>query len=120
MANSSNDSDKLMGILAYISILVLVPIFAAKDSKFARFHANQGSNIFVCEVIVWVLQTVLGILGVFGIAVIGTILNAVFWLISVLFLVVSIIGIVYVLQGNQKEVPVFGKLGFNLADRFNK
>ena len=31
-----------MAILAYFGILVLIPILAAKDSKFARFHANQG------------------------------------------------------------------------------
>ena len=35
-------NNKVMSILAYIGILVLVPIFAAKDSKAARFNANQG------------------------------------------------------------------------------
>ena len=33
-------NNKVFAILAYIGILVLVPIFAAKESKFARFHAN--------------------------------------------------------------------------------
>ena len=34
--------NKVMNILAYIGILVLVPIFAAKNSKVARFSSNQG------------------------------------------------------------------------------
>ena len=33
--------NKVYSILAYIGILVLVPILAAPKSKFARFHANQ-------------------------------------------------------------------------------
>ena len=36
------EQNKVMAILAYFGILVLIPILAAKDSKFARFHANQG------------------------------------------------------------------------------
>ena len=34
--------NKAMAILAYLGILVLIPIFAAKNSAFAKFHANQG------------------------------------------------------------------------------
>lgn len=31
-------NNKVMAILAYFGILVLIPIFAAKESKFARFR----------------------------------------------------------------------------------
>ena len=34
-------SNKAMAILAYFGPLVLIPIFAAKQSKFARYHSNQ-------------------------------------------------------------------------------
>ena len=42
VAFDSNDvaQNKVMGILAYIGFLFLVPLLAAKDSKYARFHAN--------------------------------------------------------------------------------
>ena len=36
------EKNKIFGILAYLGILCLVPIFAAKDSPFAKYHANQG------------------------------------------------------------------------------
>ena len=40
-------NNKAMGILAYLGPLVFVPMFAAKGSKFARFHANQGLTLFM-------------------------------------------------------------------------
>ena len=35
------------GILSYFGFLVLIPIFAARNSYFARFHANQGLVLFL-------------------------------------------------------------------------
>ena len=43
------EQNKVMAVLAYIGPLVLVPILAAKDSKFAKFHANQGLTLFICS-----------------------------------------------------------------------
>jgi len=40
-----------MAILAYLTWLVLIPLFAAKESKFARFHCNQGIVLAVAEII---------------------------------------------------------------------
>ena len=53
------EQNKVFAILAYISWLVLVPMFASKESKFAKFHANQGLVLAIAEIICWV---VLGIL----------------------------------------------------------
>lgn len=39
-----------MAVLAYFGILVLIPILAAKESKFARFHANQGLILLITGV----------------------------------------------------------------------
>ena len=98
------DNDKLMGLLAYLSILVLVPILAASDSKFARFHANQGLLLLICEA-VW--SAVSGVLGVifFWIPFISLPLSA----LNVVFLVFTIIGIVNVCNGEEKELPIIGK-----------
>ena len=89
--------NKLMAILAYIGILVLIPIICAKDSKFAKFHANQGLVLFIGELICSVLCTAKLIGWVFGI------LDAVIF-------VFAIIGIVYVCQGKAKELPIIGNI----------
>ena len=38
------EKNKIMAVLAYI--IFLIPLLAAKDSPFAKFHTNQGSSIF--------------------------------------------------------------------------
>ena len=45
------EDNSVMGLLAYIWILWLIPLLAAKNSKFAKFHANQGLILFILEVI---------------------------------------------------------------------
>ena len=73
-------NNKTMGILSYIGLLVLVPIFAAKNSKFARFHANQGLVLVIAQAIV---TTVLSIL-----AAILAHIPFVGWLFALLFTVI--------------------------------
>ena len=101
--------NKVMGILAYLGILVLVPIFAAKDSPFARFHTNQGLVLLITSI---ALSFGVGILTVI-VAMISTSLAA---LMSILSLVVSlgvlvlvILGIINAAKGEMKELPVIGK-----------
>lgn len=96
--------NKVMAILAYLSWLVLVPIFAAKKSKFARFHANQGLVLAVAEIICWV---VLGIL--VNLPLIGWIFSVVDGLFSLVCLIFAVIGIVNAANGKAKEIPIVGK-----------
>ncbi len=93
--------NKGMAILSYISILVLIPIFAAKDSKFARFHANQGLILFVAEIVLGIVCAALGF-----IPVVGWIVNAVVYLVEVAYM---ILGIVYAAQGKAKDLPIIGQ-----------
>ena len=44
-------NNKVFAILAYFGLLVLIPILAAPNSKFARYHANQGLTLFILEII---------------------------------------------------------------------
>ena len=43
-------SNKGVSVLAYFGLLFLVPLLAAKDSKFARFHTNQGIVLFILSI----------------------------------------------------------------------
>lgn len=91
------EDNKFMAILAYIGILFLIPLFAAKESKFAKFHTNQG--IILC--IVGVAGGIIGI-----IPILGTIVSAVVGLATT---VLMVLGIVNVCQGKAKELPIIGK-----------
>lgn len=103
------EQNKVMAILAYIGILVLIPIFAAPKSKFARYHANQGLVLFLAEVIFG-----------FAYAIVSGVLLAISWrlaflvsLIGVLwltFVALMIVGIVNAAGGKAKELPVIGRI----------
>ena len=89
------NNNKLMAVLAYLNILVLVPIFCAKDSKFAKFHANQGLVLFIIEILCGVLAKI-------------KIIGWIFWLLGAAAVVMAVFGIIYAVQGKAKELPVVG------------
>ncbi|MBQ2742647.1 MAG: zinc ribbon domain-containing protein [Oscillospiraceae bacterium] len=107
------EQNKAMAILAYLGILVLIPIFAAPQSKFARYHANQGLILAIIEVIYGFAYFVLSFLlfsilpwRMWGLA---TFLLGIVGLAGIIFLALLIIGIMNASQGKAKELPVIGK-----------
>ena len=89
------EKNKVMAVLAYI--LFFIPLLAAKDSKFARFHTNQGLVLFLGGIIASVVA---------AIPVIGWIVAPIAGLVIT---VLAIIGILNALNGKAKELPVIGK-----------
>ena len=101
--------NKIMAILAYIGILVLIPIFAAKESKFARFHANQGLVLFIASVVYGIATSIVtGIFRAFSWQL-ATAMQSLFSLGSLVFLVLMILGIINAASGTAKELPITGK-----------
>jgi uncharacterized membrane protein len=102
------EQNKVMAVLAYIGPLVLVPILAAKDSKFAKFHANQGLTLFICSfvyciavfIISFILYSISDWLGFFV---------HILRLLNLAFLVLAVLGIINAVNGQAKELPVIGK-----------
>ena len=103
-------SNKGISVLAYLGLLFLVPLLAAKDSKFARFHTNQGIVLFVFSLAFEAVEKIL--LGVFSWALnpFYKVAELCFDLIGIAFIVLMIVGIVNVVNGKAKELPVIGKI----------
>lgn len=97
--------NKAMGILAYIGILVLVPIFAAKNSKWARWHANRGLVLLICEL---AIGFTLGLLGY--IPYVGIVFRILEWLVYLAFAGLVVFGIVTAAKGKAKDFPLVGGL----------
>lgn len=87
--------NKLMAALSYLGILILIPLFAAKESKFARFHLNQGLLVLILSVAVWF----------FGKVNQGLIT----WILNLVVFVFAVIGIVNAASGKARELPLIGK-----------
>jgi len=103
------EDNKVMAILSYIGILFLIPLLAAKDSKFARYHTNQGLVLFIADLIVGAAVSVVGTILAF-IPILGWIVVALVSLAAgIAILALMIVGIINAANGKAKELPVIGK-----------
>ena len=103
--------NKVYAILAYFGILVLVPVFAAKGSKFARFHANQGLVLLICNVAYGMLRSILKN-ALYAVVPSGGVIDVLLSLVYLVFLALAVYGIINAARGKAKRLPVIG--GFNI------
>ena len=119
--------NKVYAILAYIGILVLIPLFAAKDSKFARYHTKQGLLIAIPEIAYGICTFIINLIvnAIFPPTTyfwytapnpVATVISVILSLGSFVFLALAIVGIVNAAQNKCKEIPVLGKLDY--LDKF--
>ena len=91
----SNDS-KLFAALSYLWLLSVVMLVLKKDDEFVKFHAKQGTVIFVVSIILWFIP------------IIG-------WLLQIAVLIAVVIGFLKAYSGERFKLPVIG----DLADKIN-
>lgn len=102
--SSDAEKNKAMAIVGYIiPILFFIPLVSdAKNSPFAKFHANQQLNLLIAAVVVNVVGGIIPFIGWFIILPLG----------SIFLIVVAIMGIINAAKGEMKELPLIG--GFKL------
>ncbi len=104
-------SNKGMAILAYLSWLVLIPLFAAKNSPFAKYHTSQGFTLWlagiVWNVVSWLLSKVFSLIPFLG-GILNLLLGLISFAIGIAILVLAIIGIVNAAKGLARELPFIG------------
>ncbi|NLO09471.1 MAG: hypothetical protein GX129_06325 [Clostridiales bacterium] len=107
--------NKVMALLSYLGILVLIPMFAAPNSKFTRFHVRQGFTLFLAYIGLFIVNFLLGMIKtthyVWGVPYQATPGIVVFigWLLGIPLFILSILGIINAYQGRAKELPIIGK-----------
>ena len=93
----------VMGVLCYLGILVIVPILTSNNDRFVKFHIKQGLVLAVGEVAVWLL-------GMFSWGPMGGLWMPLSSLVSLGFLLLSVVGIVNVSKNEEKPLPYLGQL----------
>lgn len=93
---SDVDKNKTMAILAYF--IFFLPLIAAKDSKFAKFHANQSLIVLIISIAANVIGALIPVLG----GVVATV-------VGLAALVLWIMGIINAANGEMKELPYVGQ-----------
>ena len=99
---------KGMAILSYFGFLVLIPIFAAKKDPFARYHANQGLVLCIVVMICSVLSNVLTRVLLEISPLLVLIVSGFFGILTLVFCIFSIIGIIHAAKGQKKPLPLIG------------
>jgi len=94
--NTQVREGKVFAILAYLSILCIIPLLFKKENSFVLTHGKQGLVLFLGEVGVFIVHILLGTwilrLGMF------------------VLLAMSFVGIIAVLKGESLELPVVSKI----------
>jgi uncharacterized membrane protein len=98
------EQNKVYAIVGYIGILFLVPLLAAPNSRFARYHANQGIVLFLATIVVTGAFYVLG-----HIPILGRVLGLVGSLAWIASLVLMVLGIVNAASGKCQPLPFLGR-----------
>jgi uncharacterized membrane protein len=100
MDQADVEKNKVMAVLAYI--FFPIPLLLAKDSKFVRFHTNQGLLIVLVNILILLLSNLFG-----GIAGLLYLVTQVFW----------IMGLIGASSGKAKPLPLIG--GIRLIKDFS-
>ena len=101
--------NKVMAILAYFGPLVLIPMFAAKDSKFARYHSNQGLVLFIACIIYSIAYSIVNAI-VLAISWRLYFITSILGLVSIAFTVWAVLGIINACKGEMKPLPFIGHI----------
>lgn len=112
------EANKGYGVLGYLGFLVILPILLAKESAYAKFHANQGLVLFIVEVGIRIIGNILmiplGLLTVipgggwlFG--VLSVVLSVSIEVLEIATFIFAIMGIIHAVKGEAKPLPIIGK-----------
>ena len=87
---------KIYAVLAYLSILCIIPLVVKRENDFALFHAKQGLIIFLGQVAVFIVALILG--------------NGFLRLGLFIFGIISFLGILAALKGQYLSMPIIADI----------
>lgn len=100
------EEGKSAAILAYIPFLCLIPLVKWRENRFAYDHARQGTALFLIELVAAVL-----LIPGLALLLVKLVLTAA--------IIVAIIGLIYVMQGQSFKIPYIGEWADRLIGKDN-
>lgn len=101
-------NNRFFAALSYWGILLIVPLFFKSDSKYARFHANQGLVLFMAvilfELAAAALRVFMGVSPELTIFIVILLLGF-----NLFFMVLQILGTVRAIKGEMTPLPIIGR-----------
>lgn len=99
-ATENLEEVKVVAALAYLGILFFLPLVTHPNSKFGKFHANQGLILFLFGVVGGIVGGIIPFIGWFVITPIVGIASLVFF----------VMGLINALNKEEKRLPLIGGL----------
>lgn len=94
------DIEKSKGIAGITYLVFFLPFLAAKDSAFARFHANQGLLLLIAYVLWQQIDWILGYIPFVG--------GLVFFVGRVIIIIAGLMALVSAFNGKARQLPFIG------------
>ncbi len=112
--NSDESNKKMYGILGYVlPFLFFLPLVneGSKNDPFVRYHANQQLNLLITGVVIFTILPMF-ITPISYMAMGFSFVSLIFTVAQIAMLVLMVMGIINVTNGQMKPLPVIG--GFSL------
>lgn len=118
ITDQEKSDGKIMAVLAYLGILVFIPMFVSKQNKYVMFHVEQGLALFICSIVIYIVATIIDtvLYSVVDITIpcFGGIVGG---LLRLGIFILMIMGIINAWGGKVQKLPIIGDIGekFNLV-----
>ncbi|MBR5021673.1 MAG: hypothetical protein IKY18_00500 [Oscillospiraceae bacterium] len=103
---------KFTACLAYLFWFAVIPMIYSTESKFIKYHANQGFVLATVETIYIIIMVIVSklVLWPFSRAASLLVETTMFMVFVGVFGMLSLIGIFNVIRGKEKPIPTFGHI----------
>lgn len=115
-ADSQIDTNKILAALAYLGLLVLVPLFVNQEKKdeFINYHTKQGLVLAGVGILLFAIRWIVPGGGFFYTGfgfgyLLWAFVGLIITLVQLGLLALVIIGILHVIQDEKKPLPIIGK-----------
>ena len=100
---------KILSILAYCGFLFFLPLVGCRQSRFGRFHANQGLLVLICDVLADTICDIFSALIPWysGVHFLVPLISIILWIPCV---ALFILGLINAINGMAKELPLIAKM----------
>ena len=100
---SKTDDSKLFAFLGILLTLIgfIIVLATKKDDKYAMYYGKQGLILFIVGVIAGIVMLIVSWIPVFGLII--------YWLLWLCLVLIWVVGMIYALSGEEKELPLIGK-----------
>ncbi|MEA3136568.1 MAG: hypothetical protein QOJ26_286 [Thermoplasmata archaeon] len=104
--------ERAMAALGYLGFLFILPVKLRRDSMFVQFHARQGGVLFG----LWFAACLLLFIGLLfaGGGIAATILIGIVFVLTGIYLLFALIGLLKVMLGERYRMPVVADVALML------